>query len=98
MLKRMRNWDRKLESFIDEMDRTLQEPINRATTFDVFRDHDAHTAQPADQQVAAEIEIDADGVSETPARVSSAPVAQQEPTNELAWDYYPTQEGSVCRG
>jgi hypothetical protein len=98
MLKRLQNWDRKLESFINEMDRTLQEPINRATTFEVFRQNDAHRAHPADQQDIAEIEIDANGLLEATAPAPSAPASPKVATSELAWDYYPTQEGGMCRG
>jgi hypothetical protein len=98
MLKRLQNWDRKLESFINEMDRTLQEPINRTTTFDVFRQNDAHRARSADRQDIAEIEIDTDDLLETAVPASCAPASPKTATSELAWDYYPTQEGSTCRG
>jgi hypothetical protein len=98
MLKRLQNWDRKLESFINEMDRTLQEPINRATTFEVFRQNDARRAPSADRQNIAEIEIDTNSPLETTASASNAPVSPKVATSELAWDYYPAQEGCMCRG
>jgi hypothetical protein len=98
MLNRLQNWDRKLESFINEMDRTLQEPINRTTTFEVFRQNGAHRAHPADQQGIAKIEIDNNGLLETAESAPSAPTSPKAATSESAWDYYPTQEGCVCRG
>jgi hypothetical protein len=98
MLKRLQNWDRKLESFVNEMDRTLQEPLNRAMTFEVFRQNDARSTHPADQRVIAEIEIDTNCMLEPTANTSSAPASPKAAKSDLTWDYYPTQEGNMCRG
>lgn len=90
MLKLLKNADRKLESFIHEMDRTLQEPVTRAITFDVFRDNGAHSARTADQPVIAGAAVDTNGAS-------SAPASPDAVNGDYNWDYYPALDGGMSR-
>ncbi len=73
MLKLLRKLDRKAESFVNELDRTLQDPISRATTLNAFRREDTHSAYPADGQLMAEVDLDADRTAEPKANTSSVP-------------------------
>jgi hypothetical protein len=97
MLKLLQNWDRKLESFIHEMDRTLQEPVTRTMTFDVFRDNGAHRARAAEQPVTAVAAVGTNGASEITANTSSAPASPGAVNPDYNWDYYPAPDGSMSR-
>ncbi len=69
MLKRLQKLDRKLESFINLMDRSLQDPINRVTTFEVFRQNGAHNSHAVVQQDITKVEKDT-----PPACQSASPI------------------------
>ncbi len=88
MMKLLRNLDRRLEPFVNEVDRTLKTPVSRALTFDVFRDDDAPAA---DQPVAAEAEMTARRAVETLAHVSGANAA----TRDVNWDCCPAQKAQA---
>lgn len=71
MLKGLQKLDRKLGTLINLMDRTLQDPINRVTTFDIFRQNGTYTPE---QQVIAKGEFDTNHEPEITAAIPDAPL------------------------
>lgn len=81
MLKRLKKLDSRLESYINQMDRTLQAPVNRVITFEVFRQNGAHSAHTAKPQTVREVEMDTNDAQETTVNTSYAV------KSDSAWDY-----------
>ena len=98
MLKLLRKLDRKAESFINEMDRTLQHPISRATTFNAFRRDDTRSVYPVDQPVIADVDSDTHCLLGATVDTSSVPASPKAANGDSIWDNYPPREESMCSG